>query len=261
MPSTRLSACSSHPLKLLGKARPASPPNSAKWSNCRRRRTRSSSATKSTISGPATQTCRLPRSKPIKQRWAAHRAWWPRMPASTRNEAAAKGKRVKRVCIPNRSTKSPERKREQKKRWFRNGQKWRTGCEGRISVVKRRHRLDRSRCKGDAGIKRWVGLTICHRQREADRTMPPDRVSRLAYDLGAVHSAPKSNCSVFYLIACNTFGDRPIAIKVSAVRSAAQLEYRDCFAPLAMTGMSPASPGHRPTIGGSARRGPLERPQ
>src|SRR3974377_1600129 len=69
-------------------------------------------------------------------------------------------KGVKRVCIPNRSTKSPERKREQKKRWFRNGQKWRTGCEGRISVVKRRHGLDRSRYKGDAGMRRWVGLGV-----------------------------------------------------------------------------------------------------
>ena len=48
---------------------------------------------------------------------------------SGRNEAAAKAKGVKRVCIPNRSTKSPERRREQKKRWFRNGQRWRTGCE------------------------------------------------------------------------------------------------------------------------------------
>ena len=57
---------------------------------------------------------------------------------SIKNEAAAKAKGVKRVCIPNRNTKSPQRKREQKKRWFRNGQKWRTGCEGRISVVKRR---------------------------------------------------------------------------------------------------------------------------
>jgi transposase, IS5 family len=54
---------------------------------------------------------------------------------STKNEAAAKAKGVKRVCIPNRSTKSPERKREQKKRWFLNGQKRRIGCEGRISVV------------------------------------------------------------------------------------------------------------------------------
>ena len=79
---------------------------------------------------------------------------------SAKNEAAAKAKGVRRVCIPNRSTKSPERKREQKKRWFRNGQKWRTGCEGRISVVKRRHGLNRSRYKGDAGMQRWVGLGV-----------------------------------------------------------------------------------------------------
>jgi IS5 family transposase len=77
-----------------------------------------------------------------------------------KNEAAAKAKGVKRVCIPNRSTKSLERKREQRKRWFRNGQKWRTGCEGRISVVKRRHGLDRCRYKGYVGMKRWVGLGV-----------------------------------------------------------------------------------------------------
>jgi IS5 family transposase len=79
---------------------------------------------------------------------------------SASNEAAAKAKGVKRVCIPNRSTKSPERKRLQKKRWFREGQKWRTGCEGRISVAKRRHGLNRCRYKGDAGMKRWVGLGV-----------------------------------------------------------------------------------------------------
>jgi IS5 family transposase len=79
---------------------------------------------------------------------------------SAKNEAAAKALGVKRVCIPNRSTKSPERKREQRKRWFRNGQKWRTGCEGRISVAKRRHGLNRCRYRGDAGMKRWVGLGV-----------------------------------------------------------------------------------------------------
>jgi transposase, IS5 family len=79
---------------------------------------------------------------------------------SNKNEAAAKAKGVKRVCVPNRSTRSPERKREQKKRWFRNGQKWRTGCEGRISVVKRRHGLNRCRYKGFAGMERWVGLGV-----------------------------------------------------------------------------------------------------
>ncbi len=48
----------------------------------------------------------------------------------------------------------------QKKRWFKKGQKWRTGCEGRISVLKRRHRLNRCRYKGDREMKRWVGLDI-----------------------------------------------------------------------------------------------------
>jgi transposase, IS5 family len=79
---------------------------------------------------------------------------------SAKNEADAKAKGVKRVCIPNRATKSATRRREQKKRWFRNGQKWRTGCEGRISVVKRRHGLARCRYKGADGMKRWVGLGI-----------------------------------------------------------------------------------------------------
>jgi IS5 family transposase len=79
---------------------------------------------------------------------------------SASNEAVAKKKGVKKVCVPNRSTKSAERRREQKKRWFRNGQKWRTGCEGRISVIKRRHGLNRSRYKGEAGMKRWVGFGV-----------------------------------------------------------------------------------------------------
>lgn len=100
---------------------------------------------------------------------AAHQAKLGRVPRlvaadaafySGRNEAAAKAMGVKRVCIPNRSTKSLERKREQKKRWFRNGQKWRTGSEGRISVVKRRNGLSRCRYKGYDGMQRWVGLGI-----------------------------------------------------------------------------------------------------
>jgi transposase, IS5 family len=79
---------------------------------------------------------------------------------SAKNERAAKAKGVKRVCIPNRATKSAAKRSEQKKRWFRKGQKWRTGCEGRISVAKRRHGLNRCRYKGDDGMKRWVGLGV-----------------------------------------------------------------------------------------------------
>ncbi len=79
---------------------------------------------------------------------------------SASNEAAAHARGVKRVCIPSRSTKSADRKREQKKRWFKQGQKWRTGCEGRISVLKRRHGLRRCLYRGDSGMKRWVGLGV-----------------------------------------------------------------------------------------------------
>ncbi|UPJ68570.1 hypothetical protein IVB23_15710 [Bradyrhizobium sp. 191] len=79
---------------------------------------------------------------------------------SARNEAAARALGVTWVCIPNRPSKSPERKRERKKRWFRDGQKWRTGCEERISVVKRRNGLNRRRYKGDAGMQRWVALGV-----------------------------------------------------------------------------------------------------
>ena len=63
---------------------------------------------------------------------------------SQRNENAARTRGVKRLAIPNRSTKSKQRKRLEKKRWFRNAQKWRTGCEGRISLLKRHHGLNRA---------------------------------------------------------------------------------------------------------------------
>ena len=79
---------------------------------------------------------------------------------SNKNEAAAHRMGVVRVSIPNRSTKSEERKKLQKSRWFRAAQKWRTGSEGRISVVKRRHGLNRCRYKGPSGMKRWVGFGV-----------------------------------------------------------------------------------------------------
>jgi transposase, IS5 family len=79
---------------------------------------------------------------------------------SALNEAAARKRGVKRVAIPNLSTKSAERRALQKKRWFRKAQKWRTGCEGRISLLKRRHGLNRCRYKGFDGMQRWVGMGV-----------------------------------------------------------------------------------------------------
>jgi IS5 family transposase len=79
---------------------------------------------------------------------------------SAANEAQAEEMGVRRVSIPSHATKSPARKQRQKERWFKKLQKWRTGCEGRISVLKRRHGLERCRYRGPDGMKRWVGLGV-----------------------------------------------------------------------------------------------------
>jgi transposase, IS5 family len=76
---------------------------------------------------------------------------------SAANEAKAEQLGVKYVAVPSQSTKSPERKQRQRTRQFKKAQKWRTGCEGRISLLKRRHGLDRSLYKGQSGMKRWSG--------------------------------------------------------------------------------------------------------
>ena len=59
-------------------------------------------------------------------------------------------------------TEHAERRAAQatKRRWFKKGQVWRTGCEGRISTVKRRHGLARCRYRGTDGMQRWIGLGV-----------------------------------------------------------------------------------------------------
>jgi IS5 family transposase len=80
---------------------------------------------------------------------------------SRRNELSAHAQGVKRVAIPNRSPhRGAQRKQLEKRRWFRKAQRWRTGSEGRISLLKRRHGLNRCRYKGLPGIRRWVGLGV-----------------------------------------------------------------------------------------------------
>ncbi len=79
---------------------------------------------------------------------------------SQQNEKTIQAMGVERVSVPSRSTRSTERRRLQKQRWFRAGQRWRTGSEGRISVLKRRHGLGRCRYRGFQGMQRWVGLGV-----------------------------------------------------------------------------------------------------
>jgi len=79
---------------------------------------------------------------------------------SQQNERAVQEMGVPYVCVPNRSTRCAERRQLQKRRWFKNGQRWRTGCEGRISVLKRRHGLDRCRYHGMEGMEKWIGWGV-----------------------------------------------------------------------------------------------------
>jgi len=79
---------------------------------------------------------------------------------SAENEQWAQDAGVRNVAIPNKQTRSPARWAFQRERWFKRAQRWRVGCEGRISVLKRRHGLFRCRYKGSAGMERWVGLGV-----------------------------------------------------------------------------------------------------
>ena len=84
--------------------------------------------------------------------------------SSAGNEQAAIDRGVRRVILPRRGPKSPARRAYERQRWFRRGQRWRVGCEGRISVLKRRHGLDRCRYHGADGMHRWVGLGVIAEQ-------------------------------------------------------------------------------------------------
>jgi len=100
---------------------------------------------------------------------ATHQAIFDRAPElvaadagffSVENEQHAQVAGVQKVAIPNKQTRSSARWAFQRQRWFKRAQRWRVGCEGRISVLKRRHGLFRCRYKGLAGMERWVGLGV-----------------------------------------------------------------------------------------------------
>ena len=77
---------------------------------------------------------------------------------SADNQTQAQEKGVEKLAVPNKRTRSRAVWQHQRQRWFRRAQRWRVGCEGRISVLKRKHGLLRCRYRGMDGMERWVGL-------------------------------------------------------------------------------------------------------
>jgi transposase, IS5 family len=78
-------------------------------------------------------------------------------PANER-DAATHG--VKEVVLPKPGAQSAKRIAHAQQRGFRRGRNWRAGIEGRISGLKRRHKLDRCRDHGTVGMERWVGWGV-----------------------------------------------------------------------------------------------------
>jgi IS5 family transposase len=79
---------------------------------------------------------------------------------SADNQAQAREKGVEKLAVPNKRTRSQAVRAQQRQRWFKRAQRWRVGCEGRISVLKRKHGLLRCRYHGMEGMNRWVGLGV-----------------------------------------------------------------------------------------------------
>jgi transposase, IS5 family len=79
---------------------------------------------------------------------------------SAPNEAYAQQCRVKRVILPKAGHKSAQRRLHERQAWFRQGRRYHAGIEGRISVLKRKHGLDRCLNHGEDGFARWVGWGV-----------------------------------------------------------------------------------------------------
>jgi IS5 family transposase len=89
-----------------------------------------------------------------------HQASADRGVYSASNEAYAEQVGVKRVILPKPGHKSADRRQHEKQHWFERGRHFHAGIEGRISVLKRKHGLDRCLYHGEDGFGRWVGWGV-----------------------------------------------------------------------------------------------------
>jgi len=88
--------------------------------------------------------------------------------ASRANEKSVEALGVARVSLPTRGKKSKKRSEHEKQLWFQDLQRYRAGGEAKISLLKRKYGLGRSRYRGLAGSKTWVGFGIwVHNLRKA----------------------------------------------------------------------------------------------
>lgn len=86
---------------------------------------------------------------------ATDRGYW-----SPGNKEYAETQGVKNVCIPKKGKLNDREKEFQSTAKFKKGQRYRAGGEAKISLLKRKYKLDRCAYKGDRGMAIWVGAGI-----------------------------------------------------------------------------------------------------
>jgi len=79
---------------------------------------------------------------------------------SPENEVHARRIGVKRIILPKPGRKSEARRQHEHQPWFKRGRRFHAGVEGRISVLKRKHDLDRCPDHGEDGFERWVAWGV-----------------------------------------------------------------------------------------------------
>ncbi|MHB8841448.1 MAG: ISNCY family transposase [Candidatus Aquicultor sp.] len=79
---------------------------------------------------------------------------------SSANDAMCAGLGIKRISIPRKGKLGKKRKEYQRQSWFKRLQRFRAGGEATISLLKRKYGLKRTRLRGRAGAKIWVGWSI-----------------------------------------------------------------------------------------------------
>jgi len=80
--------------------------------------------------------------------------------SSKKNESDLMELGVKRSSLPRKGKKGQARIEHEKQDWFKDLQRFRAAGEAKISLLKRKYGLGRSRYRGLAGTKSWVGFGI-----------------------------------------------------------------------------------------------------
>ena len=86
---------------------------------------------------------------------ATDRGYW-----SEANYQQMRDEGIRQISMPKKGKLRGHEKKRQRKKWFKDLQKYRAGGEAKISWLKRCFGLDRCLYRGDDGFGRWVGAGI-----------------------------------------------------------------------------------------------------